>query len=160
MTTRLYRAALALAAVCASVSLAYAANPTFWQVSNEAEFAKGDVENLSIDGYGRLTLGPLWRGHGDPTMRMTPDGVWRATRTPEGPATIRFAVGPDRLDVAAWGPGADWAIETGGQVAAQHHQFTFQSWVGAGYFRHYIIRVNVIVKKFILYVQLQLHRNV
>ena len=65
----------------------------------------------------RLTLGPLWRGHGDPTMRMTPDGVWRATRTPEGPATIRFAVGPDRLDVAAWGPGADWAIETGGQVA-------------------------------------------
>ena len=58
MTTRLYRAALALAAVCASVSLAYAANPTFWQVSNEAEFAKGDVENLSIDSYGRLTLGP------------------------------------------------------------------------------------------------------
>src|SRR5258706_1721022 len=52
------RAALALAAVIEGVSLAYAANPTFWQVSNEAEFAKGDVENLSIDGYGRLTLGP------------------------------------------------------------------------------------------------------
>jgi WD40 repeat protein len=58
MTTRTFRVAFALAAVCASVSLAYAANPTFWQVSNEAEFAKGDVENLSIDGYGRLTLGP------------------------------------------------------------------------------------------------------
>ena len=58
MTTRTVRVALALAAVCAGVSLAYAANPTFWQVSNEAEFAKGDVENLSIDGYGRLTLGP------------------------------------------------------------------------------------------------------
>jgi WD40 repeat protein len=41
-----------------SVSLAYAANATFWQVSNEAEFARGDVENLSIDTYGRLTLGP------------------------------------------------------------------------------------------------------
>jgi hypothetical protein len=52
------RVALALAVVCAGVSLAYAANPTFWQVSNEAEFSKGDVENLSIDGYGRLTLGP------------------------------------------------------------------------------------------------------
>src|SRR6476659_8879442 len=58
MTTRTFRVAFVLAAVCASVSLAYAANPTFWQVSNEAEFAKGDVENLSIDGYGRLTLGP------------------------------------------------------------------------------------------------------
>ena len=58
MTTRTVRVAFALAAVCASVSLAYAANPTFWQVSTEAEFAKGDVENLSIDGYGRLTLGP------------------------------------------------------------------------------------------------------
>ena len=58
MKNRLSRAALALAAVCLGVSLAYAANPTFWQVSNEAEFARGDVENLSIDGYGRLTLGP------------------------------------------------------------------------------------------------------
>src|SRR5262247_968548 len=58
MSRRSSRVALALAVVCAGVSLAYAANPTFWQVSNEAEFAKGDVENLSIDGYGRLTLGP------------------------------------------------------------------------------------------------------
>src|SRR6184192_2068972 len=58
MSKRIFRVALALAAVCASVSLAYAANPTFWQVSNEAEFARGDVENLSIDGFGRLTLGP------------------------------------------------------------------------------------------------------
>ncbi|PYR75428.1 MAG: hypothetical protein DMF87_20625, partial [Acidobacteria bacterium] len=57
MKTR-FRAALAFAAVCAGVSLAYAANPTFWQVSNQVEFAKGDVENLSIDSYGRLTLGP------------------------------------------------------------------------------------------------------
>jgi sugar lactone lactonase YvrE len=58
MSNRIARVACALAAVCAGVSLAYAAAPTFWQVSNEAEFAKGDVENLSIDSYGRLTLGP------------------------------------------------------------------------------------------------------
>jgi len=49
MSKRTFRVALALAVVCAGVSLAYAANPTFWQVSNEAEFSKGDVENLSID---------------------------------------------------------------------------------------------------------------
>ena len=36
----------------------HAALPTFWQVSTEAEFLQGDVENLSIDPYGRLTLGP------------------------------------------------------------------------------------------------------
>src|SRR5712691_2475902 len=58
MSNSISRVALALAAVCAGVSLSYAANPTFWQISNEAEFARGDVENLSIDGYGRLTLGP------------------------------------------------------------------------------------------------------
>ena len=58
MSNRTARVAFALAAVCAGVSLVYAAAPTFWQVSNEAEFAKGDVENLSIDSYGRLTLGP------------------------------------------------------------------------------------------------------
>ena len=58
MSNKIARIAFALAAVCAGVSLAHAANPTFWQVSNEAEFAKGDVENLSIDSYGRLTLGP------------------------------------------------------------------------------------------------------
>ena len=44
MSNRIARVAFALAAVCAGVSLAYAATPTFWQVSNEAEFAKGDVE--------------------------------------------------------------------------------------------------------------------
>jgi len=58
MSNRIARVAFALAVVCAGVSLVYAAAPTFWQVSNEAEFAKGDVENLSIDSYGRLTLGP------------------------------------------------------------------------------------------------------
>ena len=37
---------------------ASAALPTFWQVSTEADFLRGEVENLSIDSYGRLTLGP------------------------------------------------------------------------------------------------------
>ena len=37
---------------------ASAALPTFWQVSTEADFLRGEVENLSIDTYGRLTLGP------------------------------------------------------------------------------------------------------
>jgi 3-methyladenine DNA glycosylase/8-oxoguanine DNA glycosylase len=52
------------------------------------------------------TLGPLCRGAGDPTMEVGPDGVWRATRTPDGPATVHYArQGPDVV-IRAWGPGA------------------------------------------------------
>ncbi len=35
-----------------------ASTPTFWQVSTESELLRGEVENLSIDSFGRLTLGP------------------------------------------------------------------------------------------------------
>ncbi|MFJ1867843.1 DNA-3-methyladenine glycosylase family protein [Streptomyces sp. NPDC088097] len=60
-----------------------------------------------------LTLGPLRRGPADPTFRTTPDGaVWRATRTPAGPATLRISAAPDATVAAeAWGDGADWALE-------------------------------------------------
>ena len=59
----------------------------------------------------RLTLGPLRRGRGDPTVRFGADGVWRAWRTPEGPATVQLRVGGGGVDVRAWGPGAEWALE-------------------------------------------------
>ena len=45
------------------------------------------------------------------TMRFAGDGVWRATRTPDGPATIHLSGGGHRVEVEAWGPGAPWAIE-------------------------------------------------
>ncbi|MFB7984100.1 DNA-3-methyladenine glycosylase family protein [Streptomyces vinaceus] len=59
-----------------------------------------------------LTLGPLRRGPADPTFRTTPDGsVWRATRTPEGPATLRVSRAADgAIEAEAWGPGADWVL--------------------------------------------------
>jgi outer membrane protein assembly factor BamB len=47
-----------LLALGAAASAVHAALPTFWQVSTEADFLRGEVENLSIDSYGRLTLGP------------------------------------------------------------------------------------------------------
>jgi len=59
----------------------------------------------------RLTLAPLCRGHCDPTMRIGPDGVWRATRTPEGPVTTHLVSTGDQVLVEAWGPGADWALD-------------------------------------------------
>ncbi|MFJ4714884.1 DNA-3-methyladenine glycosylase 2 family protein [Streptomyces sp. NPDC088785] len=60
-----------------------------------------------------LTLGPLRRGPGDPTFRAVPDGtVWRTSRTPEGPATLRLTAAPDgTVRAASWGPGAAWSLD-------------------------------------------------
>jgi 3-methyladenine DNA glycosylase/8-oxoguanine DNA glycosylase len=59
-----------------------------------------------------LTLGPLRRGPADPAFRVTPDGaVWRASRTPAGPGTVRIAAASGRVEAEAWGPGADWLLD-------------------------------------------------
>jgi 3-methyladenine DNA glycosylase/8-oxoguanine DNA glycosylase len=64
-----------------------------------------------------LTLGPLRRGRGDPTTRVGPDGSWwRATRTPQGPATARYGLEGPSVRVAAWGPGADWCLATAAEL--------------------------------------------
>lgn len=58
------------------------------------------------------TLWPLRRGTGDPAVRADRDGSWwRATRTPIGPATARYAPAPEGVAVCAWGPGAAWLVE-------------------------------------------------
>ncbi|MFH8609604.1 DNA-3-methyladenine glycosylase family protein [Streptomyces sp. NPDC018029] len=60
----------------------------------------------------RLTLGPLRRGPADPAFRTTPDGsVWRASRTPEGPGTLRVALRSGSVEAEAWGPGATWLLD-------------------------------------------------
>ncbi len=56
------------------------------------------------------TLAPLRHGATDPTIRIGAGDVLRACRTPDGPATIRLAASGSRVDVAAWGPGAGWAV--------------------------------------------------
>jgi 3-methyladenine DNA glycosylase/8-oxoguanine DNA glycosylase len=57
------------------------------------------------------TLRPLLRGRGDPTMKAGPGVVARASRTPEGPATVRFAEAENGIRVEAWGPGSSWLLE-------------------------------------------------
>lgn len=59
----------------------------------------------------RLTLAPHLRGTADPAMRLGRDRAIRATRTPDGPATIDLTVDGERLHVEAWGPGADRALD-------------------------------------------------
>ncbi|MFI1359767.1 DNA-3-methyladenine glycosylase family protein [Streptomyces sp. NPDC020898] len=59
-----------------------------------------------------LVLGPLRRGPGDPTFRAAPDGsVWRASRTPAGPGTLRVALRDGVVQGEAWGQGAEWLLE-------------------------------------------------
>jgi 3-methyladenine DNA glycosylase/8-oxoguanine DNA glycosylase len=58
----------------------------------------------------RLTLAPLARGPYDQTIRVATGRAWRATRTPDGPATVALVHAGDRLRAEAWGPGADRAL--------------------------------------------------
>jgi len=51
---------LATAALCALAALQLrASSPKFFQAATQNDFLKGDVENLSIDSHGQLTLGPV-----------------------------------------------------------------------------------------------------
>jgi 3-methyladenine DNA glycosylase/8-oxoguanine DNA glycosylase len=59
----------------------------------------------------RLTLSPLYRGRGDPTLRLNSVAAVRATRTADGPATLLVEVRGDRLEAEASGPGADRALD-------------------------------------------------
>lgn len=59
-----------------------------------------------------LALLPHRRGGGDPTWRRTPDGaVWRTSRTPDGPGTLRVSVKDGIVRGQAWGPGAGWTLD-------------------------------------------------
>ncbi len=56
----------------------------------------------------RLTLGPSARPL---TTLVGPGEVWRATRTPAGPATVHLTAREGQVVVRSWGPGAVWAAE-------------------------------------------------
>mgnify|MGYP006272570435 CR=1 FL=1 len=84
MSKRLVRPLAALAIVCAAVAVTRAAVPTFWQVSTEAELSRGELENLSIDAYGRLTLGPVV----SPVYEATAPFLWTMAGAPDGTVYI------------------------------------------------------------------------
>jgi 3-methyladenine DNA glycosylase/8-oxoguanine DNA glycosylase len=44
-------------------------------------------------------------------MRLSKHEAWRATRTPEGPATTHFLARTGEVEVTAWGPGAGFVLE-------------------------------------------------
>ncbi|HKC18013.1 MAG TPA: DNA-3-methyladenine glycosylase 2 family protein [Candidatus Dormibacteraeota bacterium] len=54
-----------------------------------------------------LTLGALGSG---PSLRHYDGDLWRATRTPDGPASVRLRRRGGEIEVSAWGDGAHWAL--------------------------------------------------
>jgi len=68
----------------------------------------------------RLTLGPTRYGRGDPSCLLRRDECYRATRTPQGPATTHLVVRDGALEAEAWGPGADWALDQLPLLVGEH----------------------------------------
>lgn len=52
----------------------------------------------------------------DPTLRGDARSVWRGTRTPAGPATVRYVPDGGEVRVEAWGPGAGHAVAEAPEV--------------------------------------------
>lgn len=51
-------------------------------------------------------------GVGDPTTRLADGEFWRATFTPQGSGTLHLDWRGDDLHAEAWGPGADWLLDS------------------------------------------------
>ncbi|MCA1824445.1 MAG: DNA-3-methyladenine glycosylase [Mycobacteriales bacterium] len=66
----------------------------------------------------RASLGALHRGRLDPALRFDGPDVWRAMRTPTGPATMHLQVRPRDAVVraTAWGRGAPWALKAAAEL--------------------------------------------
>ncbi len=66
----------------------------------------------------RRSLVMLLMGPHDPTQRLDEGHYWKATRTPEGPATLHLARSTeDTLTAEAWGPGAAWVLARADRLA-------------------------------------------
>jgi hypothetical protein len=75
MRRALFVSALALIAVAP-----LAAGPQFWRAATQADFLKGDLEQLAVDEHGRLTLGPTIARVFDAGVPF----VWTAAAGPGG----------------------------------------------------------------------------
>jgi sugar lactone lactonase YvrE len=75
------RKCLILAAcVMAAAVAAHAASTSFWLVSTQTDFLKGEVEQLSVDSDGRVMLGPAV----DTLHQTSTPAVWRLALDSEG----------------------------------------------------------------------------
>ena len=116
-------------AVGLSVALSTAAAPTFWRVSTQAEFLRGEVDAVSVDADGHLSLGPvtdtffdtsapvlwslatatdgaLWVGSGNDgrVYRVDPSGRGAMVFDADEPDVYALAAAPDGGIFAATSP--------------------------------------------------------
>jgi endonuclease III len=63
-----------------------------------------------------LTIGPIGQGA---SLRLHGSEAWRATLTPEGPATVHVVHVDGAVEVEAWGPGAAWAAAAAGALCGE-----------------------------------------
>ncbi len=62
------------------------------------------------------TVGHLRMDHGDPCYRREGQRFWRASRTPEGPASFSLEEGRKQVRLRAYGSGAPWVISQGERI--------------------------------------------
>lgn len=98
MTLSRTLAAGALLAALTAPTAALASSPKFFQATTQADFLKGEVENLSIDARGQLVLGPAL----DLVYETPAPFVWTIAAAPDGSFFLGtgndgkvYRVGPD-----------------------------------------------------------------
>jgi len=63
------------------------------------------------------TVGGLAMGRHDPCARVALGAFWWATRTPDGPGTLRLRRDGAELEATGYGPGAAWVVDRADAVA-------------------------------------------
>ena len=76
----LLRSFFVLAGVAAAAATVSASKPVFWQTATLNDFLRGEVENLSVDGHGRLILGPA----SELVAETTSPFLWAMVVAPDG----------------------------------------------------------------------------
>src|SRR5215203_5232783 len=76
----LLRNSVVFALAAAAVTTLSASKPVFWQTATLNDFLRGEVENLSIDGHGRLVLGPAT----EVVAETTSPFLWALAVAPDG----------------------------------------------------------------------------
>lgn len=84
-----------------------------------SERASG-TRSISLDRPLDLRATLVVSGLKGPALKTRPDGLWRATRTPNGPVTVRMRLRERRLVVDAWGKGSSWALHRFPEWVGEH----------------------------------------
>ena len=95
------RRLIAAALVAAAGVTLCASKPVFWQTATLNDFLRGEAENLSIDGHGRLVLGPAT----ELVAETTSPFLWSVVSAPDG-----------ALYVGSGNEGKVFKIEPGGKL--------------------------------------------